>query len=56
MKWIRMFWNMLRRNWREKLVALLFAFVFWYLIKGQADRDSFRIRLENFRQTLPTGL
>lgn len=56
MKWILMFWTMMRRNWREKMVAILFAFLFWYLIKSQAERDTPRFNLENFRQTTPSGL
>ena len=39
MNWGRRFKNMLTRNWREKLVAVLLAFLFWYMIKAQAARS-----------------
>jgi hypothetical protein len=26
------------RNWKEKLLALLLAFLFWYMVKGQSPR------------------
>lgn len=29
------FKNFFTRNWREKLVAVLLAFLFWFMIKGQ---------------------
>jgi len=29
---------MLVRNWREKLVAVVLAFLFWLLIKAQTER------------------
>lgn len=28
--------QVLTRNWREKLLALLLAFLFWYLVRSQA--------------------
>ncbi len=28
--------QLLTRNWREKLLALLLAFLFWYLVRSQA--------------------
>lgn len=30
-----LFKSLITRNWREKLVALLLAFLFWYMIKSQ---------------------
>ena len=40
MKWVRQFIHVLTRNWREKLVALVLAIVFWYMIKSQVRRPS----------------
>ncbi|TDU81710.1 hypothetical protein EI77_01020 [Prosthecobacter fusiformis] len=34
MNWAQ-FKNFFIRNWREKLVALLLAFLFWFMIKSQ---------------------
>jgi hypothetical protein len=28
--------KVLTRNWREKLLALVLAFLFWYLVRSQA--------------------
>lgn len=39
MNWGVRFKNMLTRNWREKLVAVLLAFLFWYMIKAQTVRS-----------------
>jgi hypothetical protein len=38
MNWGTRFSNMLVCNWREKLVALVLAFLFWLLIKAQTER------------------
>ena len=38
MNWGTQFSNMLVRNWREKLVAFVLAFLFWLLIKAQTER------------------
>lgn len=38
MNWGTRFSNMLVRNWREKLVAVVLAFLFWLLIKAQTER------------------
>jgi hypothetical protein len=32
--------NIFTRNWKEKLLALVLAFLFWFMIKGQAGRSS----------------
>jgi len=38
MNWGTQFSSMLIRNWREKLVAVVLAFLFWLLIKAQTER------------------
>ena len=38
MNWLTRFKNMLTREWREKLVAVLLAFLFWFMIKAQTSR------------------
>lgn len=38
MNWVLRFKNMLTRDWREKLVAVLLAFLFWFMIKSQTSR------------------
>jgi hypothetical protein len=38
MNWGTRFSEMLTRNWREKFVALVLAFLFWLLIKAQTER------------------
>jgi len=38
MSWGTRFSDKLTRNWREKLVALVLAFLFWLLIKAQTER------------------
>ena len=32
--------NIFFRNWKEKLLAVVLAFLFWYMIKAQAVRSS----------------
>ncbi len=32
--------NLIFSNWKEKLLALVLAFLFWYMIKAQAVRSS----------------
>ena len=32
--------NIFVRNWKEKLLAVVVAFLFWYMIKAQAVRSS----------------
>ena len=34
------FKNLCIRNWREKLMALLLAFLFWFMIKSQIGAGS----------------
>lgn len=31
--------SLITRNWREKIVAVLLAFLFWFMIKSQTARD-----------------
>ncbi|MBL9133159.1 MAG: hypothetical protein JNG86_18255 [Verrucomicrobiaceae bacterium] len=31
---------MLIRNWREKMVAVVLAFLFWFMIKAQTSRPA----------------
>lgn len=51
----RAFRALFTRNWREKLVALLLAFLFWYLIKAQAWRGTVPFPGE-YRQSKATRL
>ncbi len=39
MTWARLK-NLIFRNWKEKLLAVVLAFLFWYMIKAQAARSS----------------
>lgn len=32
--------NLFVRNWKEKLLSLVLAFLFWLMIKGQANRSN----------------
>ncbi len=32
--------NLICRNWKEKLLAVVLAFLFWYMIKAQAARSN----------------
>jgi len=34
------FKNLITRNWREKLLALVLAFLFWYMVKAQSQRSA----------------
>ncbi|MBE7494146.1 MAG: hypothetical protein HS117_04335 [Verrucomicrobiaceae bacterium] len=38
MNWGTRFKDVLVRNWREKMVAVVLAFLFWLLIKAQTER------------------
>lgn len=35
MNWGHRFKELITRNWREKLISLLLAFLFWFMIKAQ---------------------
>jgi hypothetical protein len=35
MNWATRFKDILVRNWREKLLAVVLAFLFWFMIKAQ---------------------
>lgn len=39
MKWLKQAKLVLTRSWREKLVALVLAILFWYMIKAQIRRQ-----------------
>lgn len=34
------FKNLFTRNWKEKLLSLVLAFLFWFMIKGHAARTN----------------
>jgi hypothetical protein len=34
------FKNLFVRNWKEKFLSLVLAFLFWFMIKGHASRSS----------------
>jgi hypothetical protein len=38
MRWGTRYSDLITRNWREKLVAFVLAFLFWLLIKAQTER------------------
>jgi len=38
MNWVTRYSELITRNWREKLVAIVLAFLFWLLIKAQTQR------------------
>ena len=40
MNWGHRFKELFTRNWREKLISLLLAFLFWYMIKAQDARST----------------
>lgn len=40
MKWGRQVKLLITRNWREKLIALVLAFLIWYLIRVQISSSS----------------
>lgn len=44
MSWARIK-SLFTRNWREKIIAVLLAFLFWFMIKSQTAQDQ--------RQQLP---
>lgn len=40
MKWGHRLKELITRNWREKLISLLLAFLFWFMIKAQDARHT----------------
>ncbi|MES2598167.1 MAG: hypothetical protein V4662_22725 [Verrucomicrobiota bacterium] len=54
MSWQRLK-NLFIRNWKEKLLALVLAFLFWFMIKGQAARSSMPYGWGPERQARPTA-
>ncbi len=52
---IRHLKNLLVRNWKEKLLALVLAILFWFMIKGQAGRGSMPYGWGTDRQARPTA-
>ena len=42
MRWDRKLAALLFHNWREKLVALVIAFFFWYLVRAQIRETAAR--------------
>ncbi len=40
MNWGHRFKELFTRNWREKLISILLAFLFWYMIKAQDARST----------------
>ncbi len=40
MNWGHRFKQMIIRNWREKLISLMLAFLFWYMIKAEETRST----------------
>lgn len=38
MNWGHRFKELITRNWREKIISLLLAFLFWFMIKAQDVR------------------
>ncbi len=44
MRWDRKIREIIFSNWREKLVALVIAFFFWYLVRAQIRETALRYR------------
>ena len=40
MNWGHQLKELITRNWREKLISLLLAFLFWFMIKAQDVRHT----------------
>ncbi|HRH96749.1 MAG TPA: hypothetical protein PLB55_12480 [Prosthecobacter sp.] len=40
MNWGHRLKELITRNWREKIISLLLAFLFWYMIKAQDSRHT----------------
>jgi hypothetical protein len=47
------FKNLFIRNWKEKLLALVLAVLFWFMIKGQAARSNMPYGYGNERYQRP---
>ncbi|GEP40843.1 hypothetical protein [Brevifollis gellanilyticus] len=54
MSWER-FKNLFARNWKEKLLALVLAILFWFMIKGQAGRSNMPYGWGTERSVRPTS-
>ena len=49
------FKNIFTRNWKEKLLAVVLAFLFWFMIKGQAARSNMPYGYGSDRYPRPTA-
>lgn len=48
--------NLIFLNWKEKLLAVVLAFLFWYMIKAQAARSNMPYGYGPERMPKPTSL
>lgn len=46
MNWGRRVKTIITRNWREKLIAVVLAFLFWYLIRVQIGNSNMPFPIE----------
>ena len=49
------FKNVFTRNWKEKMLALVLAFLFWFMIKGHAARSNMPYGYGSDRYPRPTS-